>query len=58
MQRQVGRSTSKAGGSGRKGLVLRFLGGCEGNELGEFIDLLTTPFYSASKEGIRNVICS
>ena len=44
MQRQGGHSTTKGGGAGRRGLVLRFLGGCEGNELTEFIQLLTLPF--------------
>ena len=45
MQRQGGHNTTKAGGAGRRGLVLRFLGGCEGSELTEFIQLLTLPFH-------------
>ena len=44
-----GGGASKGGGVARK-LVLRFLGGCEGNELGEFINLLTTPFHSISTD--------
>ena len=45
-----GGSGSKGGGVARKGLVLRFLGGCEGSELEEFISLLTTPFKSISSQ--------
>lgn len=50
MQRQGGHNTTKAGGAGRRSLVLRFLGGCEGTELTEFIQLLTLPFHGILKE--------
>ena len=53
-----GGKASKGGGVARKSLVLRFLGCCEGDELGEFINLLTTPFLSANKDGELAIIIS
>ena len=52
MQRQGGHSTTKAGGAGRKSLVLRFLGGCKGNELTQFMELLTQPFHCVLERGL------
>ena len=52
MLRQGGHSTTKAGGAGRRGLVLRFLGGCEGEELTEFIELLLLPFHEILTKGM------
>ena len=44
MQKQGGVGGSKSGGNPRRGMVLRFLGGCEGSEMAEFISLLILPF--------------
>jgi hypothetical protein len=44
MQKQGGVGGSKSGGNPRRGMVLRFLGGCEGSEMAEFISLLIVPF--------------
>ena len=43
MQKQ---GASKSGGNPRRGMVLRFLGGCEGSEMSEFINLIILPFKS------------
>ena len=54
MQRQGGHNTSKAGGAGRRGLVLRFLGSnCEGDELKEFIQLMALPFNEITERSKR-----
>ena len=44
MLRQGGHNTGKSGGASRRGIVLRFLAGCQGDEMKEFIKLLTLPF--------------
>lgn len=46
MQKHGGVGGSKSGGNPRRGMVLRFLGGCEGSEMAEFINLLILPFKS------------
>ena len=43
MQKQGG---SKSGGNSKRGIVLRFLGGCEGSKMAEFINLIILPFKS------------
>ena len=44
MQKHGGIGGSKSGGNPRRGMVLRFLGGCEGSEMTELINLLILPF--------------
>ena len=44
MQKHGGVGGSKSSGNPRRGMVLRFLGGCEGSEMAEFINLLILPF--------------
>ena len=46
MQKLSGTGSSKFGKTPRRGTVLRFLGGCEGNEMMEFINLIILPFKS------------
>ena len=46
MQKTGGVGSSKFGKTPKRGTVLRFFGGCEGNEMTEFINLLILPFKS------------
>ena len=65
MHKQGGHGSSKSGGTPRRGMVLRFLGGCEGNEMKEFIELLILPFrhlldgmYMYTWMCVKHAICS
>ena len=44
-------TTGKQGSALRRGVVLRFLAGCPGEEMKVFVQLITAPFQSYFPEG-------
>ena len=58
MQKHGGVGGSKSGGNPRRGMVLRFLGGCEGSEVAEFINFLILPFKSLLTGTHLHVVCT
>ena len=59
MQKHGGPGSSKFGGFPRRGAVLRFLGGCEGREMVEFVNLLILPFKNLlpGKVNVHTCVC-
>lgn len=56
MLRNTGMSTSgKQGSSLRRGVVLRFLAGCPGEEMKTFVQLISAPFQTCVIEGNASV---